>query len=86
MTESDFKRYDYLWDGTDPGWVLLKAPLLPGGLCIYNKIGRVLFHIESSELNQALCERLKQKGTETLDTVPAGEITVKPRNTNKRKT
>ena len=79
MTEDDLKKYSYLWDGTDPGWVLLRAPDLTGGLCIYNKRGAIL-HVESSELNQSLCQRLKQAGVEILDAVRPGEVAVRPKN------
>jgi len=78
MSEEILKKYSYLWDGKDRSWVLLRSPSLPGGLCIYNKEKNSLLHVESNELNQALCERLKQKGCEVLDTVPAGKIVAKP--------
>jgi hypothetical protein len=78
MPDADLKKYEYLWDGTQSGWVLLQAPHLEGGLCIFNKVGRVLLHVESAELNQGLCERLKQKGVEVLDAIPKGEVEVKP--------
>jgi hypothetical protein len=79
MNEQDLKKYNYLWDGADPGWVLLKAPELAGGLCIYNKRKQALLHIESSDLNAALCEQLKKKGVEILGNVLPGEVVVKPR-------
>jgi hypothetical protein len=78
MTDIDLQKFSYLWDGTNPGWVLLRAPNLRGGFCIYNKIGRSLLHVESSELNKVLCERLKEKGIEILEAVPPGEVVVKP--------
>jgi len=76
MTEDELNHYGYLWDGTQHGWVLLRAPHLEGGLCIYNKTRRTLLHIESNDLNLALCERLKQKGVEILDNIPPGDVVV----------
>ena len=79
MGEYDLNRYSYLWDGTQPGWVLLRAPELAGGLCIYNKRGQALLHVESSDLNSALCEELRRRGAEILDHVLLGDVVVNPK-------
>jgi hypothetical protein len=79
MNDDDLEKYKYLWDGTDPGWVLVKAPKLAGGFCIYNKQGRTILHVESKDLNVALCEQLRKKGVEILDQVLPGKVDVKPK-------
>ena len=71
-------QFQYLWDGSQPGWVLLKAPDLPGGYCVFHKSGRILFHMENGELNQAICEKMKAHGCEIIDKVPPGDVEVTP--------
>jgi hypothetical protein len=80
MNEKDLEKYSYLWDGSDPDWVLLRAPEVAGGLCVYNKNGRALLLVESSDLNMALCEELKRNGVEILENPLPGQAVVKPRN------
>ncbi len=80
MNEEDLQKYNYLWDGSDPDWVLLTAPEAAGGFCVYNKRGRALLLVESSELNIALCERLKMKGAEILESPLPGEAIAKRRS------
>ena len=72
------KQYGYLWDGEDKGWVLLRAPELLGGYCVVNKIRMVLLHVDDSELNLQLCERMREAGCEVLEDLPkAGAAHVK---------
>lgn len=73
--------YNYLWDGSAPGWVLLKAPELAGGYCIFNELNSTLLHIDDEELNLRLCQRLKEKGHKMIDTIPRiGPLSVDPRD------
>ena len=71
---------EYLWDGSSPGWVLLKAPDLAGGYCVFHKTNRVLLHIESGETNEAVCRKMKESGCEILEELPPGnaEVSVLP--------
>jgi len=53
------EEYAYLWNGSEEGWVLLKAPNLPGGYSIFNRKSSILLHVDSEELNVLLCERMR---------------------------
>ena len=59
-------EYRYLWDGSEEGWVLLSAPKLCGGFCIFNENSRFLMHIDDEELNAALCDRMKNSGAKMM--------------------
>lgn len=72
------KEYHYLWDGSEPGWVLLREPMLPGGFCAYHADNRTLLHIENDDVNAAVCLRMKQEGVEIIDAIPPGEVQVRP--------
>jgi len=78
---SDLERkYGYLWDGSDEGWILLRAPESPGGYCVFNKRRMALLHVESSDLNTQLCERMREAGCEILEDQPKGpEVQVQRR-------
>jgi hypothetical protein len=74
MNDNTLTKYQYLWDGSRPGWVLLKAPDLPGGYCVFHKPNRTLLHIDDSNLNEAVCKEMKRYGSEILDKIPPGNI------------
>jgi hypothetical protein len=61
------EQYAYLWDGTQPGWVLLRAPELLGGFSIYNKLNKVLLHLDDEKTNLMLCEQMKSIGCEVIE-------------------
>jgi hypothetical protein len=80
MTE-DLECYSYLWDGSAPGWVLLKSPYLDCGHCVFNEQNSVLLHIEREQLNTQICQRMKESGCQVIDSIPTtGPIRVKPEN------
>ena len=66
MMDKIAKAYGYLWQRTDPNWVLLKG--LTGGYCVYNKLGNILI-IEDDEVNEIVCKRMLDAGCEILDTL-----------------
>jgi hypothetical protein len=63
-------EFAYLWNGSQPDWVLLTAPGLLGGYCVFNSQERRLLHIDSDEFNAALCQRMKEAGCEVLKELP----------------
>jgi|HubBroStandDraft_4_1064222.scaffolds.fasta_scaffold771414_2 hypothetical protein len=67
-----FDEFAYLWDGSQPDWVLLTAPELLGGYRVFNTQKCVRLHFDSDELNAALCQRMKEVGCEVLDKLPKG--------------
>lgn len=78
MNEMKIEEFGYLWDGTDPGWVLVNDPVVHGGASIYNKIGGCLLHVESAEFKELLCKKLREVGVEILNEFPPGTVVVKP--------
>jgi hypothetical protein len=63
------EEYEYLWNHTDPNWVLLKAPNSSDRYVVFNKQGSMLI-IENDELKSAICQRMKDAGCEILETLP----------------
>jgi len=78
MSSDPLAQYKYLWDGSEPGWVLLKAPNLPGGYCVFHKAKQILLHIESANTNEAVCKRMKESGCEVLEKLPSSTAAVRP--------
>lgn len=72
--------YSYLWDGAQSGWVLLVAPEMLGGFCIFNSLENTLLHIDDECFNQALCEKMREAGCEILDNFPSRPIGVASEN------
>jgi hypothetical protein len=71
--------YSYLWDGSEPGWVLLSVPDLLGGYCVFHKTNQVICLIESDDVKEAVCKKMLEEGCEILDDLPPmGEVTVLP--------
>ena len=66
----NIEEYAYLWNGSEEGWVLLKAPDLRGGYCIFNRRSSALLHIDDADLNMLLCERMRDAGCDVLDNLP----------------
>jgi hypothetical protein len=66
----DLREFSYLWDGSVRGWVLLRAPDLAGGYCVFNEAHSTLLHIEDEELNEALCQQMKAAGCRSIDEIP----------------
>jgi hypothetical protein len=64
------EAYSYLWDGSQPGWVLLKAPALESGYCIFNVSSSTLLHVDDEELNTALCNAMIEAGRPIIDDLP----------------
>jgi hypothetical protein len=70
------QQYGYLWKRKNDGWVLLKAPDLPSGYSVFNKLTHTALLIESDEVNMAVCERMKNAGCEVLENFPAMQTIV----------
>ena len=70
MNDEALAEYEYLWDGSSPGWVLLKVPDPPGGYCVFHKTNRAVLLIESEETNEAVCRKMRESGCEILEELP----------------
>jgi hypothetical protein len=65
-TQEQLEELSYLWDGSDPNWVLLRQD---ESYMVFNKKGSVLL-IESSGLKAAACERMLNAGCEVITSLP----------------
>lgn len=72
------QQYAYLWEQLDQGWVLVKSPDLPGRYCVFNKVTSTALCIEDDEVNQAVCQRMKDAGCDVLDSIPSRIVTATP--------
>jgi cell wall assembly regulator SMI1 len=71
MHDKALAELEYLWDGSSPGWVLLKAPDPAGGYCVFHKL-----LIESDEIKEAVCRKMRESGCEILEEMPPGNTDV----------
>ena len=80
MSKDELAEFAYLWDGSEPGWVVLRATDLLGGFMVFHKTNSTALLIESESLNEAVCKRMIENGCEILDEMPPGtpEATVTP--------
>jgi hypothetical protein len=76
MNDNLQQQYGYLWERLGDGWVLLKAPGLPGGYSVFNKRDSTALLIESDEVNMAVCKRMMDAGCEVLESVPKRAVAV----------
>lgn len=73
---ANIESYSYLWDGSQPGWVLLKAPALEVGYCIFNVSSSTMLHIDDEQLNTALCNSMIEAGCPMMDDLPVSTANV----------
>ena len=66
----DSESYAYLWNGSQAGWVLLRAPELEAGYCIFNISNGALLHIDDESLNTALCRAMATAGCLKINDLP----------------
>ena len=81
----ELKEYSYLWNSLDQGWVLVKAPDLRGGFCVFNKNTSTMLCIENDAVNEAVCKRMKDAGCEVLERIPRTTVSVTPLPQSKRR-
>lgn len=61
----------YLWDGSSPRWVLIKAIDDQGEYSIFDRDNFVLMHIDDPAMHAVICERMIAHGCEILPDMPA---------------
>ncbi len=59
--------YEYLWDGSSPGWVLAKEAGFPGELFIYNRQDDAMLKVDDPELKAALCDKMLSSGCDVIE-------------------
>lgn len=65
--DTQLDGYEYLWDGSRPGWVLAKDADFPGELFIVNREDDVLLKVDNPHLKAALCQKMLSYGCEVIN-------------------
>jgi hypothetical protein len=63
-------EFAHLWDGSEPGWMLWEVPDKPGTYLPINTLTRMAKIIEIDEINERVCQRMKESGCEVLKEPP----------------
>ncbi len=66
----EIEDFSYLWADPTGDWVLLRAPDLANGLCVFNRTMMTLKSISSSALNTAICEKMLEAGCTVIEKLP----------------
>lgn len=61
-------EYDYLWDGSEDGWVVLRGNSTPG--TIYNTKSGTALVIEDDDAYERVIESMREHGRPFLDSMP----------------
>ena len=71
-------EYDYLWNGTQSGWVLVRcyADDQEAEYMVYNELKGKMLLIEDTEALRLVCERLKSSGVTVLEEIPKKEFDI----------
>ncbi|HYQ40904.1 MAG TPA: hypothetical protein VER11_03025 [Polyangiaceae bacterium] len=73
----DIDEYEYLWDGSEPEWVLVRVSRTsPDAVAtvIYNTKTRMALIIEIDELAEAVQEKMLERKVRVLDSIPSDEF------------
>lgn len=68
-------QYSYLWDGTEPGWVLVLHHATQGEssedtMSIYNELTRMALIIEDDTVAREIQSQMLAAGIRTISSVP----------------
>ena len=71
-------EYDYLWNGTQSGWVLVRFKAIDedSEYMVYNEQKGSLLLIEDSEVQRLVCERLLSLGVTVVEEVSKKEFDI----------
>ena len=75
---ADLARHGYLWDGSDPDSVLVRAPRDAGNatdrtMQVYNVRTRMALVIEDDSVAEQFCDEMLRTNVAVLDSIPPGE-------------
>lgn len=76
MNSQNLSEYEYLWDGSDSGWVLVENSESESGYTIYNEVKHIMLHIDITDLKSRICKELLDSGAKVLKDMPEGEAEV----------
>lgn len=62
----DISEFDYLWTTEKDDWVLVN---LEYDYCIIDKRRQMLLHVDSSELKEALVQKMLSEGNKTYESI-----------------
>ncbi|MFJ9777643.1 hypothetical protein ACIRVF_41460 [Kitasatospora sp. NPDC101157] len=68
----DPEEYAYLWDGSEPGWILFRGKIVDIPT-IFNRITREILLLEDEDEWRALTEVMRSHDVPLLDGFPAEE-------------
>jgi hypothetical protein len=71
--KDELAEYSYLWDGSSPGWVLVKDPEVSGEFSVVHKTRHVALLIENDAISKAVCQKMLENGCEVLDGLTPGD-------------
>ena len=68
---STLADYQYLWDGTDPGWMLVSSDDrdAEASHVIYNKQRKMILMVDDAAASRAIVEQMLAKGVEILSEI-----------------
>lgn len=70
---TNLKSYEYLWDGSEPGWVLLRESNENGeeiGYAVFNRRTAMMLIIEDNFDHAAVVEQMLKAKVDVLDQIP----------------
>jgi hypothetical protein len=71
-------QYEYLWNGTSPGWVLVRSHVgeKESPYVVFNERTSMLLLIENRRTHEAVCEQLLSLGAKVLDRMPRADFRI----------
>ena len=74
MNDDDLAEYRNLWNGSEPGWVLVRDAEHPDRFIIYNERTRFGWLIEDEDKKARVVERMLREKVPVLDQIPPGDF------------
>jgi hypothetical protein len=74
MSDEDLAEYRNLWDGSEPGWVLVRSAEDPDSFLIYNERTRFGWLVEDDDKQKRVVERMLREKVPVLDQIPPGDF------------
>ncbi|MBD0691147.1 hypothetical protein [Streptomyces sp. CBMA123] len=71
-TAAELEGNSYLWDGSEPGWVLCRSKILDIPT-IFNRITRMVLLVEDTDEWRAITDVMLSHGVPLLDALPPEE-------------
>jgi len=69
---AEINEYAYLWDGSEPGWILCRGKIVDIPT-IFNRITRMIVLMEDNDEWRAVTDNMLSHGVPLLDEIPPEE-------------